>query len=191
MPDETPKTGDPGTKGTRTRRRVSGSQKVSPNTGFPSPSSGRRVRHGVDPSLRSQISAAVPSNERPANPADSPFGHRRTIGEATERINEGATRRATIAALEIVAGTGRLDILRDLTKDSDVDIAENALRTLNAALRSTLPTISAETAWDIRLAKAGVHVLNALDDHTVVLAYRIRHCRQDSSCQASTCRLKG
>jgi outer membrane protein assembly factor BamB len=83
---------------------------------------------------------------------------------------ESATRRATIAALEIVDGTGRLETLRDLAKDSDVDIAENALRTLNEALRSTLPTISAETVWDIRLAKAGVHVLNVLDDHTVVLA---------------------
>jgi hypothetical protein len=83
---------------------------------------------------------------------------------------ESATRRATIAALEIVDGTGRLEVLRDLAKDSDVDIAENALRTLNEALRSTLPTISAETVWDIRLAKTGVHVLNVLDDHTVVLA---------------------
>ena len=83
---------------------------------------------------------------------------------------ESASRRATIAALEIVDGTGRLDVLRDLTKDSDVDVAENALRTLNEALRSTLPAITAETVWDVRLAKAGVHVLNVLDDHTVVLA---------------------
>jgi len=83
---------------------------------------------------------------------------------------ESATRRATIAALEIVDGTGRLQVLRDLAKDSDVDIAESALRTLNEALRSTLPMISAETVWDIRLAKAGVHVLNVLDDHSVVLA---------------------
>jgi len=30
--------------------------------------------------------------------------------------------------------------------------------------------ISAETVWDIRLARTGVHVLNVLDDHTVVLA---------------------
>jgi outer membrane protein assembly factor BamB len=82
---------------------------------------------------------------------------------------ESVTRRATIAALEIVDGTGRLEILRNLAKDSDVDIAENALRTLNEALRSTLHTISAETVWDIRLARAGVHVLNVLDDHTVVL----------------------
>jgi len=82
---------------------------------------------------------------------------------------ESATRRATVAALEIVDGTGRLDVLRDLTKDSDVDVAENALRTLNEALRSTLPAIAAETVWDIPLAKAGVHVLNVLDDHTVVL----------------------
>ena len=83
---------------------------------------------------------------------------------------ESADRRATIAALEIGDGTSRLDVLRDLAKDSDVDIAENALRTLNEALRSTLPTISADTVWDIRLAKAGVHVLNVLDDHSVVLA---------------------
>lgn len=78
-------------------------------------------------------------------------------------------RRATIAALERVDGAGRLDVLRNLTKDSDIDVAENALRTLNEALRSTLPTISGETVWDIRLAKAGVHVLNRLDNHTVVL----------------------
>jgi hypothetical protein len=83
---------------------------------------------------------------------------------------EVATRRATIAAVEIVDGTSRLEVLRGLAKDSEVDIAENALRTLNEALRSTQPTISAETIWDIRLAKAGVHVLSVLDDHTVVLA---------------------
>lgn len=82
---------------------------------------------------------------------------------------ESAARRATVAALERVDGTGRLEVLRDLTKDSNVDIAENALRTLNEALRSTLPAIAAETVWDIQLAKAGVHVLNVLDDHTVVL----------------------
>lgn len=63
-----------------------------------------------------------------------------------------------MAALERVDSTGRLDVLRDLTKDSDVDVAENALRTLNEALRSTLPAIAAETVWDIPLAKAGVHV---------------------------------
>lgn len=82
---------------------------------------------------------------------------------------EDASRRATVAALEIIGGTGRLDVLRPLTKDGDVDIAENALRTLNEALRSTVPTVSAETMWDIRMAKAGVHVLNVLNDHTVVL----------------------
>src|SRR5580698_55860 len=83
---------------------------------------------------------------------------------------ESTSRRATIAALEIVDGTGRLDVLRELTKDSDVDVAGNALRTLNEALRSTLPAITAEIVWDVRLAKAGVHVLNVLDDHSVVLA---------------------
>jgi hypothetical protein len=82
---------------------------------------------------------------------------------------ESAARRATVAALERVDGTGRLDVLRDLTKDGDIDVAENALRTLNEALRSTLPAIAAETVWDIPLAKAGVHILNVLDDHTVVL----------------------
>lgn len=82
---------------------------------------------------------------------------------------ESPARRATVAALERVDGTGRLEVLRDLTKDSDVDVAENALRTLNEALRSTLPAIAAETVWDISLANAGVHVLNVLDDHTVVL----------------------
>ena len=82
---------------------------------------------------------------------------------------ESAERRATVAALERVDGTGRLDVLRDLTKDTDIDVAENALRALNEALRSTLPVIAAETVWDVPLADAGVHVLNVLDDHTVVL----------------------
>jgi hypothetical protein len=82
---------------------------------------------------------------------------------------ESAIRRATVAALECVDGTGRLRVLRELTKDSDVDVAENALRALNEALRLTRPGITAETVWDIQLAKAGVHVLNVLDDHTVVL----------------------
>lgn len=91
------------------------------------------------------------------------------LAKALSVSKESTARRATIATLEIVDGTGRLDVLRDLTKDSDVDIAENALRTLNEALRATLPAIAAETVWDTRLAKAGVHVLNVLDDHTVVL----------------------
>jgi len=91
------------------------------------------------------------------------------LAKALSVSKESAAKRATIAALESVDGTGRLDVLRDLTKDSDVDVAENALRTLNEALRSTLPAIAAETVWDIRLARAGVHVLNVLDDQTVVL----------------------
>jgi len=82
---------------------------------------------------------------------------------------ESADRRATVAALEKVDDTGRLDVLRDLTTDSDVDVAENALRTLNEALRSSLSPSAAETVWDIRLASPGVHVLNVLDSHTVVL----------------------
>src|SRR5436189_6291385 len=48
-----------------------------------------------------------------------------------------ATRRATVAAVENMDGSGHLDVLRRLTKDSDVDVAENALRALNQALRST------------------------------------------------------
>ncbi|HWR16962.1 MAG TPA: PQQ-binding-like beta-propeller repeat protein [Terriglobales bacterium] len=82
---------------------------------------------------------------------------------------EHGTKRATIAALEVVQSNAHLQVLRDLTKDNDVEIAENALRTLNEALRKTLPTVAAETIWDARLAKAGVHVLHVLDDHTVVV----------------------
>jgi outer membrane protein assembly factor BamB len=74
-----------------------------------------------------------------------------------------------VAALERVDGAARLDVLRELTKDTDVDVAENALRTLNEALRSNLPTLATQAIWEVRLAKAGVHVLNVLDDHTVVL----------------------
>ena len=92
------------------------------------------------------------------------------LAKASSVSTESAVRRATVAALEKVDGTGRLEVLRELTKDSDVDVAENALRALNEGLRSTLPTIAAEAVWDIRLAKAGVHVLNILDDHTVVLS---------------------
>lgn len=91
------------------------------------------------------------------------------LAKALSISKDSTSQRATIAALAEVNGTGRLDILRGLTKDSDVDVAENALRTLNEGLRSTLPTITADTVWDIRLAKAGVHVLNVLDDHTIVL----------------------
>jgi hypothetical protein len=91
------------------------------------------------------------------------------LTKAMSLSTESAPRTATVAALERVDGTARLQVLRELTKDSDLDVAENALRALNEALRSTLPTIAAETVWDIHLAKAGVHVLNVLDDHTVVL----------------------
>jgi outer membrane protein assembly factor BamB len=82
---------------------------------------------------------------------------------------ETADKRAAIAALERVDDAARLDVLRGLSKDADVEVAENALRTLNVALRSSQPAIVAETVWEVRLAKAGAHVLNVLDDHTVVL----------------------
>ena len=91
------------------------------------------------------------------------------LAKALSASKETADKRATVAALERVDGAARLDVLRELTKDSDVDVAENALRVLNEALRSNLPTIVSETVWEVRLAKAGVHVLNVLDDHTVVL----------------------
>jgi outer membrane protein assembly factor BamB len=80
-----------------------------------------------------------------------------------------ATRRATIAALENIDAKGRIELLRNLTKDRDIDVAENALRSLNEALRLTLPTTTAETVWDVRLAKAGVHILHVLDEHSAVL----------------------
>ena len=76
------------------------------------------------------------------------------LAKAWSVSKEIAARRATIAALERVDGTDRRHVLRDLIKKSDVGIAENALRPLNEALRSTPPTIAAETVWDIRLAKA-------------------------------------
>jgi hypothetical protein len=91
------------------------------------------------------------------------------LAKALSVSKESAAKRAAIAALEGVNGSGRVEVLRAMTKDSDVEIAENALRTLNEAIRLTLPPIAAETVWDIQLAKAGVHVLNILDDRTVVL----------------------
>lgn len=91
------------------------------------------------------------------------------LAKALSASTETVDRQATVAALETIDGTRRLDVLRDLTKDNDVDVAENALRALNEALRSTLAPIAAEPVWDKRLAKAGVHVLSVLDDHTVVL----------------------
>lgn len=98
-------------------------------------------------------------------PSDTVVRLAKALSVSTER----ADRQATVAALETVDGIRRMDVLRDLTKDSDVDVAENALRALNEALRSSLAPILAEPVWDKRLAKAGVHVLTVLDDHTVVL----------------------
>lgn len=95
-----------------------------------------------------------------------------TVVRSAEKLSastENSVRRATVAALEGVNGTGRLPVLRELAKDGDVKVAEDALRVLNEALRSTAPTITAETVWEVRLAKAGVHILNVLDDHTVLL----------------------
>ena len=78
-------------------------------------------------------------------------------------------RRGAVAALERVHGEARLAVLRTLARDPDIDVAENALRTLNSALRLTLRAVVADSLWDVRLAKAGVHVLHALDDRTVVV----------------------
>ena len=86
-----------------------------------------------------------------------------------------ASRRAALAALEQVPGQARLALLRTLTKDHDTDIAENALRTLNAALRVASPPFVADTSWDVRLAKAGVHILHVLDERTAVLGISSAH----------------
>lgn len=82
---------------------------------------------------------------------------------------QSSDRRAAVAALEQLVGDGSLAVLRTLTIDRDVDVAENALRVLNAALRAALPAVPAEAVWDVRLAEAGVHILHVQDDHTVVL----------------------
>jgi outer membrane protein assembly factor BamB len=91
------------------------------------------------------------------------------LAKGLSTSKESADRRATVAALERVDGAARLDVLRGLTKDADIDVAENALRALNGALRSSLPAVATETVWQVRLARVGVHVLEVLDDHTVVL----------------------
>jgi hypothetical protein len=83
--------------------------------------------------------------------------------------SDAGARRGTVAALEVVSGQGRVVLLRGLAADSDIDVAENALRTLNAALRSATAPIAADTVWEVRLAKAGVHVLHVLDERTVIL----------------------
>jgi hypothetical protein len=71
--------------------------------------------------------------------------------------------------LERVPAEADLAVLRTLARDPDIDVAENALRTLNSALRLDLPPLVSDTVWDVRLAKAGVHILYVLDDRTVVL----------------------
>jgi outer membrane protein assembly factor BamB len=91
------------------------------------------------------------------------------LAKELSESGETADKRAAIAALERVDDAARLNVLRHLAKDGDVDVAENALRTLNVAVRSSQPAIAAETVWEVRLAKAGVHVLNVLDEETVVL----------------------
>jgi outer membrane protein assembly factor BamB len=73
------------------------------------------------------------------------------------------------SSLEPAPGEAHRAELRTLARDRDIDVAENALRTLNAALRLDLPPLVSDTVWDVRLARAGVHILHVLDDHTVVL----------------------
>jgi outer membrane protein assembly factor BamB len=90
------------------------------------------------------------------------------LSRVTSGSEKIADRRGTICALRKVKGTSRLEVLRNLTKDRDVDIADLALIVVNEALRSMLPT-SAEVLWDVRLARENVHVLNVLDDRTVLL----------------------
>ena len=80
-----------------------------------------------------------------------------------------ASRRAALSALEHVSSEARFPVLRALASDRDVDIAENALRTLNAALRAALPAVGADRIWDVRLAKGGVYILHVMNDRTAVL----------------------
>jgi hypothetical protein len=82
---------------------------------------------------------------------------------------DAAIRSATVAALERVTNPGRLSILRMLAADPNVEVAENALRALNVALRVALPRSGAETVWEIQMGGAGVHFLHVLNDTTVVL----------------------
>jgi hypothetical protein len=91
------------------------------------------------------------------------------LAHPSAESSDVGSRRATVAALEVVSGPGRIVILRSLAADNDIDVAENALRTLNAALRSVTSPIAADTVWEVRLAKAGVHVLHVLDERTVIL----------------------
>lgn len=67
------------------------------------------------------------------------------LAKALSLSSESAATRGTVAALEKVDGTGRLDVLRSLIKDSDVDVAESALKTLNEA-----PICNARSAPPIR-----------------------------------------
>jgi hypothetical protein len=82
---------------------------------------------------------------------------------------DASDRRAALAALERVPGDARLPVLRTLAGDPDIDVAENALRALNSALRLALPALVPASVWDVGLAKAGVHVLHVLNEDTVVL----------------------
>src|SRR5208282_3236526 len=127
MPDVTPRTGGRGTKRTKVRRKRNGSKMGSSNTP-PCPPD--------DAFVTALIQASDPKYQLRYLQINALRILRTVSSETVVRLakvlsvsKESAARRATVAALERVDSTGRLDVLRDLTKDSDVDVAENALRT--------------------------------------------------------------
>lgn len=89
----------------------------------------------------------------------------RVAQPAAESTDVG-TRRGTVSALEASGAADAVDLLRRLAADTDVDVAENAMRSLNASLRARLPPIETEVIWHFSSGGAVLYVLN---EHTVVL----------------------
>jgi hypothetical protein len=78
-------------------------------------------------------------------------------------------RKGVVAALDGRADDESIDLLRRAASDREIEVAENALRVLNDAIRDRSPIEPVRVAWDVTLARAGVHILERLDDHSVVL----------------------
>lgn len=76
-------------------------------------------------------------------------------------------RRAVLSALHERFGDEAVQLLRPLARDSDVEIAENALRMLNENLRRVLPRAE-PPVWRAKMG-ANVDVLGMIDPGTAIL----------------------
>jgi outer membrane protein assembly factor BamB len=88
------------------------------------------------------------------------------VAQISAESSDVGARRGAVSAVEANGAADAVDLLRLLAVDAEIDVAENAMRALNASLRATRAPIEPEALRQLSLGGAVLYVLN---EHTVVL----------------------